>query len=165
MSHHTAQHYLQQAAKLALKGMKKGDGGPFGAVVVKDGKVVGKGWNKTFGKTDPTAHAEVTAIRDACKNLGVLELAGCTIYSSGEPCPMCMAAIYWTMMDSVYFSKTKEESYNAGFDDSKIYRELRLPWNERHLQMVHYPCDEATEAFNEWGKMMQKNIKNSKKKK
>lgn len=151
----TPKEFLARAGQLALKGMKQGDGGPFGAVVVKDGKIVGEGWNRTFKECDPSSHAEVVAIRDACKNLNTLELAGCTIYSSGEPCPMCMSAIYWAKMDSCYFSKTKEESLLTGFDDRKIYEELALPWNARALVMAHLPVDEATEAFEYWMKKMQ----------
>ena len=147
---------MDEAARLAIKGMKRGHGGPFGAVIVKNGKIVGKGWNKTFKRTDPTAHAEVQAIRDACRKLNVLELAGCVMYSSGEPCPMCMAAIYWVMMDSVYFANTKEQSAVAGFDDSKIYSELKLSWKERAINMVHAPNETAGEAFRIWEAMKQK---------
>lgn len=143
-------HFMDEAAKLAIEGLARGDGGPFGAVIVKGNEIVGRGWNQTFKHTDPSAHAEVQAIRDACKNMNTLELAGCVIYSSGEPCPMCMAAIYWTMMDGVYFANTKEQSATCGFDDAKIYRELALPWKARALSMVHYPNGLAEEAFRQW---------------
>ena len=146
----TSKSFMDEAALLAIKGMKRGHGGPFGAVIVKDGKIVGKGWNQTFKKTDPTAHAEVQAIRDACRNLDTLALAGCVIYSSGEPCPMCMSAIYWAMMDGVYFANTKEQSALAGFDDSKIYNELKLSWKARAVSMVHAPNETAEEAFRVW---------------
>ena len=145
--------FMDEAAQLALDGMKRGDGGPFGAVIVKDNKVIGRGWNQTFKLTDPSAHAEVQAIRDACKNLQTLELAGCTIYSSGEPCPMCMSAIYWAMLDAVYFANTKEQSAQCGFDDAKIYAELKLPWQERALSTAHLPNDKAVEVFRVWMEM------------
>lgn len=142
--------FMDEASKLAMKGLAKGHGGPFGAVIVKDNKIVGRGWNQTFKNTDPSAHAEVQAIRDACKNMKTLELAGCVIYSSGEPCPMCMAAIYWAMMDGVYFANTKAQSAECGFDDAKIYKELAIPWNARGLNMVHFPNDLAEESFKQW---------------
>ena len=141
---------MDEAARLALKGMKRGHGGPFGAVIVKGDKIVGKGWNKTFRNTDPTAHAEIQAIRDAARRLGTLELAGCVIYTSGEPCTMCMAAIYWSMLDGVYFANTKEQSAQAGFDDSKIYKELQLSWKARAVNMVHAPNAIAAETFKQW---------------
>jgi len=142
--------FMEESAQLALTGMARGEGGPFGALIVKNGAIVGRGWNQTFKNTDPTAHAEVQAIRDACKNLETLELAGCVMYCSGEPCPMCMAAIYWTMLDGVYFANTKEQAADVGFDDAKIYKELSKPWNERALNMVHFPEELAMEAFKKW---------------
>lgn len=148
MTDHTS--FMTEAAALAVKGMKRGHGGPFGAVIVKDGKIVGRGWNQTFKKQDPSAHAEIQAIRDACRKLGTLELAGCTIYASGEPCPMCMAAIYWVMMDTVYFANTKEQAALAGFDDSRLYRELQLPWQERSVSMAHFPNELAEKALRLW---------------
>ncbi len=151
-----AKAFMDEAARLALEGMNRGEGGPFGAVIVKGNEVVGRGWNQMFKNTDPTAHAEVQAIRDACKNMKTLELAGCVIYSSGEPCPMCMAAIYWTMMDGVYFANSKELSAAYGFDDAKIFRELALPWQARALSMVHYPNELAEEAFKSWGEKMRR---------
>lgn len=142
--------FMDEAARLAIKGMKKGDGGPFAAVIVRHGAIIGKGWNQTFKLTDPSAHAEIQAIRNTCKALGTLELAGAVMYCTGEPCPMCMAAIYWTMLDGVYFANTKEQSARCGFDDAKIYKELRLSWKERALSMVHFPNDKAIEAFKIW---------------
>ncbi len=150
---------MEEAVRLALKGMRKGRGGPFGAVVVKGGKIVGKSYNRGFQKCDPTAHAEVEAIRDACKNLRTTELAGCTIYSTGEPCPMCMAAIYWAQMDGVVFANSKELSLNTGFDDTKIYAELALPWKQRALSMSQLELDSAKEAFKEWQDRMQAETK------
>jgi tRNA(Arg) A34 adenosine deaminase TadA len=150
--------FMDEAVRLALGGMERGEGGPFGAVIVKNGAIVGRGWNQTFKYTDPSAHAEVQAIRDACRNMDTLELAGCTIYSSGEPCPMCMAAIYWTMIDGVIFANTKEEAAATGFDDAKIYKELALPWQARSLSMVHYPNESARQAFEHWKAKMSSNI-------
>ncbi len=141
---------MDEAARLAIQGMERGDGGPFAAVIVRGGKIIGKGWNQTFGLTDPTAHAEVQAIRNTCKDLKTLELAGAVMYCTGEPCPMCMSAIYWTMLDAVYFANTKEQSALCGFDDAKIYKELRLSWKERALNMVHFPNEGAEEAFRIW---------------
>ena len=146
----TAKDFMEEAVRLAVEGMRKGHGGPFGAVIVKDGKIVGASYNRGFEKTDPTAHAEVEAIRDACQKLGTTELAGCTIYSSGEPCPMCMGAIYWAQMDAVIFANSKELSEGTGFDDRKIYKELALPWKARALSMSQLELDSAREAFKEW---------------
>jgi tRNA(Arg) A34 adenosine deaminase TadA len=141
---------MEEAAQLAIEGMKRGEGGPFGAVIVKDGAIVGRGRNQTFKLCDPTAHAEVQAIRNACKELNVLELAGAVMYCTGEPCPMCMSAIYWAMLDGVYFANTKEQSAQCGFDDAKLYQELKFSWKERALNMVHFPNEMAVEAFKIW---------------
>ena len=141
---------MDEAARLAMKGIKKGDGGPFAAVVVRGGEIIGTGWNQTFRLNDPTAHAEIQAIRNTCKKLGTLELAGAVMYCTGEPCPMCMSAIYWAMLDGVYFANTKEQSAQFGFDDEKIYCELRLPWKARVLSMVHFPNEDALNVFKYW---------------
>lgn len=142
--------FMDEAARLAIEGMARGEGGPFGAVIVRDGKIIGSGWNQTFKFTDPSAHAEVQAIRNTCKELGTLELAGAVMYCTGEPCPMCMSAIYWTMLDGVYFANTKEQSAQCGFDDAKIYKELSVSWKERALNMAHFPNEAAMEAFRIW---------------
>ncbi|HNL82672.1 MAG TPA: nucleoside deaminase, partial [Chitinophagaceae bacterium] len=113
--------FMKEAIKLSENGMKNNDGGPFGCVIVKDGKIIGRGWNKVTGTNDPTAHAEVTAIRDACKNLGTFQLDGCEIYTSCEPCPMCMGAIYWARPSKVFYANTRQDAANIGFDDSMIY--------------------------------------------
>jgi tRNA(Arg) A34 adenosine deaminase TadA len=146
----TPLQYLKEAANLCLDSMASGRGGPFGAIIVKDDKVVGKSANRVFEKCDPTAHAEVEAIRDACSKLGTTQLAGATMYCTGEPCPMCMAAIYWAQIDAVVFANTKEESAAVGFDDTKIYAELALNWKSRALSMVHLEEDTAKAAFAEW---------------
>lgn len=141
---------MEEAARLAIDGMERGEGGPFGAVIVRDGAIIGKGWNQTFKFCDPTAHAEVQAIRNTCKDLNMLELAGAVMYCTGEPCPMCMSAIYWAMLDGVYFANTKEQSAHCGFDDAKLYQELGVSWKERALNMVHFPNEMAMEAFRIW---------------
>jgi tRNA(Arg) A34 adenosine deaminase TadA len=144
------QEFMREATEAARLGVANGDGGPFGSVVVKDGKVVGKSGNKVFATSDPTAHAEVMAIRDAAKNLGTPDLEGCEIYSLGEPCPMCMAAIYWARIGKVYYANTKEHAAQIGFDDSMIYRELAKGIKERELPMDHMPIAEAIELFEAW---------------
>lgn len=147
---------MQEAIIEARKGMEQGSGGPFGSVVVKDGKIVGRSSNKVFETNDPTAHAEVMAIRDAARNLGTAELNGCEIYSLGEPCPMCMAAIYWARIECVYFANSKEEAARVGFDDTMIYRELALPYQQRTLSMSHMPSDDAKQLFADWDRYVDK---------
>jgi len=142
--------FMDEAARLAIVGMKRGDGGPFGAVIVRQGAIIGQGWNKTFLRKDPSAHAEIQAIRDACARLDTLELSGAAMYCSGEPCPMCLSAIYWAMLDAVYFANTREQAALCGFDDAKLYAELRLPWKARALSMAHMPNEQAQEAFRIW---------------
>jgi guanine deaminase len=146
----SAQSFMDEAARLAIDGMRRGEGGPFGAVIVRDNNIIGRGWNQTFKFTDPSAHAEIQAIRNTCKSLNTLELAGAVMYCTGEPCPMCMSAIYWAMLDGVYFANTKEQSAQCGFDDKELYKELGVSWKERALSMVHFPNDAAMEAFRIW---------------
>jgi guanine deaminase len=150
MSSTSAQSFMEEAARLAIDGMQRGEGGPFGAVIVRNNEIIGRGWNQTFKLTDPSAHAEVQAIRNTCKELNTLELAGAVMYCTGEPCPMCMSAIYWAMLDGVYFANTKEQSAQCGFDDKELYKELRVSWKERALSMVHFPNEAAMEAFRIW---------------
>jgi guanine deaminase len=150
MSEFSIQEYMDEAGRLGLEALESGTGGPFGSVIVKDGVIIGRGKNETFLHTDPTAHAEVQAIRDACASTGSLELVGAVIYCSGEPCPMCMSAIYWAMLDGVYFANTKEQSAACGFDDKRIYTELREEWNARKMNMIHQPNEIAQQAFAEW---------------
>ena len=147
---------MEEAVRVAKEGMVKGKGGPFGSVVVKDGKIVGRSSNKVFETNDPTAHAEVMAIRDASKNLSTAELNGCEIYSLGEPCPMCMAAIYWARIEKVYFANTKEEAAKVGFDDTMIYKELSMPYHQRTMSMQHTPSEKAKKLFTEWDKYVDK---------
>lgn len=142
--------FLHEAIRLSREKMEAGEGGPFGAVVVKDGEMVGRGWNKVTSSNDPTAHAEVSAIRDACNNLGTFTLGGCEIYASCEPCPMCLSAIYWARLDALYFAGSKSDAADAGFDDSLLYEEVNLDWNERKLNAEQYLQPEARSVFESW---------------
>lgn len=141
---------MRQAIELAIAGVEGGHGGPFGAVVVKDGQVVGQGNNRVTSSNDPTAHAEIVAIRDACRNLGTYQLDDCDVYCSCEPCPMCLAAIYWARLRRVYFACGREDAAAAGFDDEWIYREIALPHPERTIPIVQMMRDEATATFQSW---------------
>jgi len=145
--------FLREAIRLSLDKMREGEGGPFGAVVVRDGEIVGRGWNRVTSANDPTAHAEITAIRDACSQLDTYTLAGCDLYSSCEPCPMCLAAIYWARLDHLYFAATREDAAAAGFDDAHIYSQLPLPVSERQLPTRQSLRGEALEALAEWREM------------
>ncbi len=149
MPHHPNQ-FMQQAVELSFRGQRTGHGGPFGAVVVKDGVVVGQGHNEVTATNDPTAHAEIVAIRDACRNLGTHQLTGCELYTSCEPCPMCLGAIYWARPDRVFFANTRHDAAHIGFDDAFIYDEVPLPPGQRRIKMIHLPLPAAGEAFREW---------------
>jgi len=141
---------MRMAIELSAHNVKNNLGGPFGAVIVKDGIVVARGANKVVPNNDPTAHAEVTAIRLACQELGTYILSGCEIYTSCEPCPMCLAAIYWARIDKIYYANTKADAAAIGFDDDFIYRELDKPMNDRKLPIVQLMRDEALQAFKLW---------------
>lgn len=138
------------AIDLSRKGMEDGKGGPFGCVIVKDGIVIGKGNNSVLSQNDPTAHAEVVAIRDACKNLGHFQLDGCEVYTSCEPCPMCLGAIYWARPSKIFFANDKTDAALAGFDDEFIYQELDTTPAERRIPMIKMPNSEAVKVFEEW---------------
>jgi guanine deaminase len=142
--------FLREAIRLSLEKSRAGEGGPFGAVIVCRGEIVARGWNRVTSAIDPTAHAEITAIRDACRRLPSFSLAGCEIYTSCEPCPMCLAAIYWSRLDRVYYAATRQDAAAAGFDDSRIYSELAMGSAERSLPMDQDLQDEAREAFRAW---------------
>ena len=144
------ERFMKDAIDIALDGMRSNRGGPFGAVVVKDGEIIGRGGNKVTSSNDPTAHAEVVAIREACKNLGVFQLDGCEIYTSCEPCPMCLGAIYWARPDKVYYGCDKLDAAHIGFDDAFIYKELDLPLKDRKIPFVQMSREEALRIFNEW---------------
>jgi len=142
--------FMEKSISLAMENVENFKGGPFGAVIVKDGKIVGKGNNQVTVINDPSAHAEIVAIRDAAKNLNTFDLSGCEIYSSCEPCPMCLGAIYWARLDKMYYASTKDDAAAANFDDSHIYKELALPKEERKLPSVQMMRDEAVKVFEEW---------------
>lgn len=142
--------FMREAIKLSIDSMRAGNGGPFGAIVVKDGKVIAKGSNRVTSTNDPTAHAEVVAIREACKVLGTFQLTGCEIYTSCEPCPMCLGAIYWARPDKMYFANTKSDAAAIGFDDQFIYNEIELGVHQRQLPTEQLLNDEALVAFKEW---------------
>src|ERR1700737_4143796 len=125
--------FMARAIQLSLDNIRSGRGGPFGAVVVKDGTIVAEGTNQVTSTNDPTAHAEVLAIREACKKLHVFELLDCELYTSCEPCPMCLGAIYWARISRIYFANTAEDAAGIGFDDSFIYSELKLPHAQRRI--------------------------------
>lgn len=144
------QKYMRMAIALSKKNVEKGLGGPFGAVLVKDGKVIAKSANKVTTTNDSTAHAEVSVIRLACKKLKTFDLSECIIYTSCEPCPMCLGAIYWAHIDTIYYANTKNDAANIGFDDQFIYNELDLPMEERKLSTVQILRDEAQIAFKAW---------------
>lgn len=142
--------FMQEAIALSRKGILGNEGGPFGCVVVKGDKVVGRGNNKVTSSNDPTAHAEVVAIRDACKNLGTYQLDDCEIFTSCEPCPMCMGAIYWARPTKVYYANNRTDAANIGFDDSMIYEELTTDIDKRKIPIVSVGREEALKVFEEW---------------
>src|SRR4249919_1609485 len=131
--------FLERAIELSRKGMKDGAGGPFGCIIVKGDNIVGEGWNKVTSSNDPTAHAEVVAIRDACGKLGTHQLTGCEIYASCEPCPMCLGAIYWARPNKVVYANTKEEAAAIEFDDDFIYHEIYSKMSDRKIPFIHQP--------------------------
>jgi guanine deaminase len=142
--------FMQEAIDLSRKGMEEGKGGPFGCVIVKDGVIIGRGNNSVLSNNDPTAHAEVVAIRDACRNLGHFQLDGCEVYTSCEPCPMCLGAIYWARPSKIYFANNKTDAAIAGFDDEFIYDELEIPPAERTIPMIKILNSEAIKVFEDW---------------
>jgi guanine deaminase len=146
----TPEEFMARAVAISGEHMRKGLGGPFGAVVVKDGKIIGEGANQVTSSNDPTAHAEVVAIREACRTLGTFSLAGCEIYASCEPCPMCLASIYWARIEKAYFANNREDAAAIGFDDSFLYDEVAKPIDRRSLPLVHLPSTEAGSIFQEW---------------
>jgi len=142
--------FMKQAIQLATENVSSGHGGPFGAVIVRDGKVVATGVNQVTATNDPTAHAEVVAIRRACAELGVFSLEGCEMYTSCEPCPMCLAAIYWSHMSAIYYGNTAADAAAAGFDDAFLYDEMKKPAGERTIPAERMLGDEAAENFEAW---------------
>ncbi|TCD11157.1 nucleoside deaminase [Pedobacter frigidisoli] len=144
------EEFMRIAIALSIENVSENIGGPFGAVVVKDGKLIAKSANKVTTTNDPTAHAEVSAIRLACQELNTFDLSGCVIYTSCEPCPMCLGAIYWSRIKTIYYANTKADAAKIGFDDQFIYEELDKPMEKRTLPVVQMMRDEAIEAFKLW---------------
>ncbi|MFM2082058.1 MAG: hypothetical protein RL380_749 [Verrucomicrobiota bacterium] len=142
--------FMQAAIRLSVQNMRRGAGGPFGAVVVRRGKIVGRGWNQVTSSNDPTAHAEVTAIRDACRRLKTFQLDDCELYTSCEPCPMCLSAIYWARFKKVYYGNTRKDAARIEFDDDFLYREVALPIAKRKIPMKQLLRPAALLAFREW---------------
>lgn len=141
---------MREAIQLAEDGMRAGRGGPFGCVIVRDGKVVGRGNNRVTSTNDPTAHAEVTAIRDACANLGTYQLTDCELYTSCEPCPMCLSATYWARIGRIYFANTRQDAADIGFDDDFIYRQIPLPLEQRAIKISQILREEGLKTFQGW---------------
>lgn len=142
--------FMQEAIALSKRGIAENEGGPFGCVIVKDDVIVGRGNNRVTSTNDPTAHAEVVAIRDACKNLESFQLEGCEVYTSCEPCPMCLGAIYWARPAVIYFANNREDAANIGFDDSMIYEEMAAHINQRKIPIKSLGREEALQVFAEW---------------
>jgi guanine deaminase len=142
--------FMRAAIRLSIQMMRRGQGGPFGAVVVKGDKIVGRGFNQVTSSNDPTAHAEIVAIRDACRRLKTFCLEGCDLYTSCEPCPMCLSAIYWARLRTVYYGNRRLDAAKIAFDDDFIYRQVALPIAKRALPMKPLLRSEALAAFKEW---------------
>lgn len=146
----TDESFLSRAIELARQGSELGHGGPFGALVVRDGQVLGQGWNRVIVDNDPTAHAEVCAIRMACQRIGSFHLHGATLYASGEPCPMCLAAAYWARIERIVFANSRDQAAAIGFCDDELYAELGKHLQERRIRMEHLPLPEALQPLNDW---------------
>jgi guanine deaminase len=144
--------FMRDAIRLSLDAVRQGTGGPFGAVIVKDGQIVGRGQNRVVATHDPTAHAEVLAIREASAKLGTFELHDCELYTSCEPCPMCLAAIYWARIPRVYFANTQADAAQAGFDDAWLYEQFKLPADQRQVKLLPLLREEAVAACDEWAR-------------
>jgi tRNA(Arg) A34 adenosine deaminase TadA len=142
--------FMREAIRLSVQQMRAGQGGPFGAVVVRRGRIVGRGWNRVTSDNDPTAHAEISAIRAACRKLKTFKLDDCELYTSCEPCPMCLAAIYWARIRRVFFGNTRKDAARIAFDDDFLYREVARPLARRSLPMKQLLRSEALVAFTEW---------------
>jgi len=142
--------FMQAAIELAMQNVRNHAGGPFGSVVVKDGKIIGKGTNAVTTTHDPTAHAEVVAIREACQHLGTFQLNGCTLYTSCEPCPMCLSAIYWARIDRLVYACTRKDAADAGFDDEWIYQQVPLPLHEQQIESSQTQREAGLKVFKAW---------------
>ena len=150
MNEDRTQRFMRRAIELGHAGAEAGDGGPFGTVIVRDGEIVGEGWNRVVGTNDPTAHGEIEAIRDACRRLGSFSLDGCDLYTSGEPCPMCLSAIYWARVERVFYGFSVENAAEAGFDDSFIYAQLALPPERREIPVEQVLGNLALETLKDY---------------
>ena len=148
--HLMKQKFMREAIRISVAKMRANHGGPFGAVVVRGGRIVGRGWNQVTSTNDPTAHAEITAIRDACRKLKTFQLDDCELYTSCEPCPMCLSAIYWARLKRVYYGNTRKDAARIEFDDDFLYRQVALPIRQRSLPMKQLLRGEASKAFAEW---------------
>jgi guanine deaminase len=144
------EQFLKEALAHAMHNVDALEGGPFGAVVVKEGKIVAGAWNRVVQDTDPTAHAEIMAIREASRVLGTYNLSGCTLYSSCEPCPMCLAAIWWSRIDACYYAASRDDAASAGFDDAVFYEELKKPAEDRLIKVLPLPIPDAALPFLKW---------------
>ncbi|MFN4314929.1 MAG: nucleoside deaminase [Chitinophagaceae bacterium] len=153
MSQSTDLKYLKMAVELSRQGMKDGEGGPFGCVIVRDGEVVGEGCNRVTSTNDPTAHAEMVAIRQACAKLKTWQLTDCDVYASCEPCPMCLGALYWARPRRVVFANTRDQAASIAFDDAMIYEEIGTAIASRRIPFEHLPLAEAQAVFEEWKQM------------
>ncbi len=142
--------FMARAIELSLENVRSGKGGPFAAVIAKGGKIIAEGTNQVTSTNDPTAHAEIVAIREACKQLGAFQLTDCEIYTTCEPCPMCLGAIYWTRLARVYFANTAEDAATIGFSDALIYDEIRQPLTRRQIPMIPLMREEARQALRAW---------------
>ncbi len=141
---------MRRAIELSEKNMLSNQSGPFGAVIVKNGKIVAEGWNKVTSSNDPTAHAEVVAIRNACEKLNDFELKDCEIYTSCEPCPMCLSAIYWARLSKIYYANSRQDAADIKFDDEFLYREINVPFKDRKIPVKQLLRDEALLVFKKW---------------
>ena len=141
---------MMEAIALSENGVRNNEGGPFGCVIVKDDTIIGRGNNRVTSSNDPTAHAEVVAIRDACKNLNTFQLDGCEVYTSCEPCPMCLGAIYWARPKAIYYANTREDAAGIGFDDSMIYNEIGCGLDKRKIPIINLGREDALKIFEEW---------------
>jgi guanine deaminase len=144
------EEFMREAIRLSLEKMRGGFGGPFGAVVVRNGEIISRGWNQVTTAQDPTAHAEVVAIREACQTLKTFQLGGCEIYASCEPCPMCLGAIYWARLDKLYFAGSRLDAAEAGFDDAFLYQEFCQPPAGRKIETIQFLREEALAGLREW---------------
>lgn len=145
-----AEKFMRHAIELGRKGMEAGDGGPFGALIVKNGEIIGEGWNRVITSNDPTAHGEIMAIRDACTRISCYDLTGCELYTSGQPCPMCLSATYWARLDRIFYGFGIEDAALAGFDDQFIFNELIKPSTQRQIPEIQMLKTEALKVLTEY---------------